>query len=275
MRTRFLKESHKRELSVWIFGLFLFLVTFLLLAAQPAFAHPGHGSHLLPNLTERILTPQLTVTGLILAFSFGAVHALTPGHGKAIVTTYLIGSNSTFLHAFLLSIVATVTHTLGIFLLGLVVLFASHYILPEQLYYIFSLLSGIAICVIGFWRLESCFNSLDEKRHHHHHHFSDNNVTPGSLITLGMTSGLVPCPEALILLLGAIAIHREIYGLLLVATFSLGLALVLTIVGLVAVYSRQWLDRIPQFNIMQTYLPFVSAVAIAITGLILTTEAMI
>lgn len=241
---------------------------FFLLPTEPAFAHPGHGSHLLPNLTEQILTPQLTITGLALAFIFGAVHGLTPGHGKTIATAYLVGSNSTLLQALVLSIVTTVTHTGVIFLLGLSILLASHYVLPEQLYYIFSLLSGIAICIIGFWQLENYFNrDRDEPDHYHSHQ--------NSLITTGVAGGLIPCSEALILLLGAIALHREIYGLELVAAFSLGLGFILLIIGSITVYSRQWLDRLPRFDSVKTYFSLVSAVVISIVGLILTTEAII
>ena len=246
--------------------LVLFTLLFFLADTRPIYAHPGHGSHL---LTQQILTPELTITGLTLAFGFGAVHALTPGHGKTIVTTYLIGSHATFWHALLLSIVTTITHTFSIFLLGLIVLFASNYLLPEQLYFVFSLISGIAICCIGFWQLESYFNPT----HHHHHHFDRKQTT--NLITLGMAGGLIPCSEALILLLGAIALHKITYGILLVFIFSLGLAFVLSIIGAVAIYSRQWFDCLPQFNFMQTYLPLVSAVAISILGLIITTKTII
>lgn len=245
-----------------------------MLLVEPALAHPGHGSHILSNLTEQILTPQVTIIGLTLAFSFGAIHALTPGHGKAIVVTYLVGSNSTLWHAFILSIVTTVTHTISIFWLGLIMLFASNYLLPEQLYFVFSLLSGIAICIIGFWQLESYFNPLEEHHHHVDSNVDNNNLTSKSLITLGIGSGLTPCSEALILLLGAVALHREMYGILLVSAFSLGLAVVLAVVGLVAVYCRHWLDRLPQFDFMQTYLPLVSAIAISLIGLILTTKAI-
>ena len=255
--------------SKFILSLGLLTIVFCLLATQPAFAHPGHSDRLLPNITEQILTPQLTITGLTLAVLFGAVHGLTPGHGKTIATAYLVGSNATLSQALMLSAIVTVTHTLGIFALGLGVLLASRYLLPEQLYYIFSLLSGITISVIGFWQLESYFNPVGE------HHHLDHNSNPKSLISLGIAGGLIPCSEALILLLGAIAIHQEIYGLELVAAFSLGLGLTLTIIGSIAVYCREWLDRLPQFKSVRNYFPLVSAVAVSIAGLILTTEAII
>ena len=134
---------------------------------------------------------------------------------------------------------------------------------------ILSLLSGIAISVIGFWQLESYFNP-----HHHEHHQHLEHQT-SNLIALGIAGGLTPCSEALILLLGAIALHRAVYGLELVAAFSLGLSLTLIIVGAIAIYCRQWLDRFPQFNSMSTYFPLISAVLISVVGLILTTEAII
>ena len=247
------------------------LISFLFIP-EPALAHPGHGIHL-SSFSEQILTPQLTITGLTLALLFGAVHGLTPGHGKTIATSYLVGSNSTLPQAFLLSIIVTLTHTVGIFALGLVVLLADRYLLPEQLYYIFSLLSGITISVIGFWQLESYFNPHhhDREREHYHSHTEQTS----SLIALGIAGGLIPCSEVLILLLGAIALHRAVYGLELVAAFSLGLGITLVMVGAIAIYCRQWLDRFPRFNSMSTYLPLISAVLISLVGLILTTEAMI
>ena len=252
-------------MSIWLSGL---IVSFLFVS-EPALAHPGHGGHLLP-FSEQILTSQLTITGLTLALLFGAVHGLTPGHGKTIATAYLAGSNSTLVQAFMLSIVVTLTHTLGIFALGLAVLLADRYILPEQLYYIFSLLSGITISIIGFWQLESYFNP--HQHEHEHHHLSNQT---SNLISLGIAGGLIPCSEALILLLGAVALHRGVYGLELVAAFSLGLGMTLVVVGAIAIYCRQWLDNFDRFKNIRTHLPLVSGVVVSIVGLILTTEAII
>ena len=245
------------------------LTVSFLFVSEPALAHLGHRGHLLP-FSEQILTSQLTITGLTLALLFGAVHGLTPGHGKAIATAYLVGSNSTLVQALMLSVVVTLTHTLGIFALGLLVLLADRYLLPEQLYYIFTLLSGITISVIGFWQLESYFNP--HQHEHEHHHLSNQT---SNLVSLGIAGGLIPCSEALILLLGAIALHRAVYGLELVAAFSLGLGMTLIMVGAIAIYCRQWLDSLPQFKNIRTYFPLVSAVVISIVGLILTTEAII
>jgi nickel/cobalt transporter (NicO) family protein len=76
----------------------------------------------------------LVMAALLAVTVWGAGHALTPGHGKTIVAAYLIGSRSTPWHALYLGLTVTLTHTLGVFALGLVALFASSYVLPEQLY---------------------------------------------------------------------------------------------------------------------------------------------
>src|SRR5206468_4362428 len=86
---------------------------------------------------------------LVIAFGFGAGHALSPGHGKTVVAAYLVGSRGTPAHAALLGVTVTVSHTIGVFLLGLVVLFASDYILPEKLYPWLGFSSGFLIAVLG------------------------------------------------------------------------------------------------------------------------------
>ena len=86
---------------------------------------------------------------LLLAFGWGALHALSPGHGKAMVAAYLVGTHGTARDAVALGGVVTVTHTIGVFALGLVTLALSQYIVPEQLYPWLTLASGLLIVVIG------------------------------------------------------------------------------------------------------------------------------
>jgi len=105
-----------------------------LLVEKPAIGHPGHGGVSLQALAQRSLTPAMMLTGLGIAFLFGAGHALTPGHGKTMVAAYLVGSRGTPKHALVLGFVTTITHTFAVFALGLLVLFASRYVLPLHLY---------------------------------------------------------------------------------------------------------------------------------------------
>ncbi|MBE7386231.1 MAG: sulfite exporter TauE/SafE family protein [Leptolyngbya sp. SIO1E4] len=254
-------------------------------------AHLDHASRL-----SGLLTPDLTVgtmaAGIAIAFALGAAHAFSPGHGKTLVTAYLIGSRGTPEQALLLGATTTVTHTLGVFALGLVALFASQYILPEQLYPILSLLSGLTICVVGFKLLQTRLGYPEHSLHsheghdhdhdsesHHHHHghthsHSHSHSDLASLITVGISGGLVPCPSALVLLLSAVALHQITYGLILVSGFSLGLASVLTLLGLIAVYAGQWLEKLPIADSWVKRVSILSAAATVCIGISLTTVSM-
>src|SRR5205823_1804590 len=121
--------------------------------------HPGSVSSLgwaqgrADVLTDLIARKDLPLgaflLALVIAFGFGAGHALSPGHGKTVVAAYLVGSRGTPAHAALLGVTVTVSHTIGVFLLGLVVLFASDYILPEKLYPWLGFSSGFLIAILG------------------------------------------------------------------------------------------------------------------------------
>ena len=86
---------------------------------------------------------------LALALGLGMIHALTPGHGKSIVAAYLVGSRGRARHALYLGATVTVSHTIGVFALGLVTLSLSAWILPEDVYPWLTLTSGVTVVVIG------------------------------------------------------------------------------------------------------------------------------
>ena len=86
---------------------------------------------------------------LLAAFGWGAVHALSPGHGKAMVAAYLVGTKGKPRHAVALGATVTVAHTVGVFMLGFVTLALSQYILPEDLYPWLNLISGRSWCDRG------------------------------------------------------------------------------------------------------------------------------
>lgn len=92
-------------------------------------------------------------------------------------------------------------------------------------------------------------------------------VTMRSLLALGISGGLLPCPSALVLLLAAIALHRVGFGLILVTSFSIGLAAVLTAVGLLFIKGSRLLDGVPAFSTASRWLPALSALAIGVLGI--------
>ena len=95
------------------------------------------------------IEPQIALLALLGALLLGAVHALSPGHGKTIVGAYLIGSRGTPRHAVFLGLTVTATHTLGVFVLGFATLYASRFIMPERLFPILSLISALLVLGMG------------------------------------------------------------------------------------------------------------------------------
>ena len=148
---------------------------------------------------------------LLAAFAWGAVHALSPGHGKAMVAAYLVGTRGTPRHALALGGIVTLTHTIGVFALGGVTLALSAYVLPEDLYPWLNLVSGLLVVGIGARVLRSHLRRARRRVAHHHHHGHDRHghlpARPGwrGVMAMGASAGLIPCPSALVVLLGAVS----------------------------------------------------------------------
>ena len=200
----------------------------------------------------------------------------------------MVGSRGTPGAALWLGITTTVTHTVTVFALGVASLLASQYIVLDQVYPILGVLSGVAICLVGLKllavRLGSGHHHSHEPHEHHHdsdpqhHHDHDHHHHHPedwrSLVAIGISGGLVPCPSALVLLLTAIALHQIAYGLVLVGGFSLGLATVLMALGLVAVYARQWLEETAMAAGLMQRLSVASAIVTVCVGVGVATVAI-
>jgi ABC-type nickel/cobalt efflux system permease component RcnA len=100
-------------------------------------------------------------------------------------------------------------------------------------------------------------------------------VTWRGLLALGISGGLLPCPSALVVLLGAIALGRVAFGLVLILIFSLGLATVLTLFGLLLLRASKLFERIPESGRYARYLAVASAAFITLVGAGITVQALI
>jgi nickel/cobalt transporter (NicO) family protein len=213
----------------------------------------------------------VVLASLAVALFWGAAHAFSPGHGKTIITAYLVGRRGTPRHAAMLGLIVTVTHTIGVFALGVVTLVLSRFIVPEQLYPWLNLASGLLVVVIGASVLRSRFR---RRGHHHHHHHHEHELGRRSLLAVGVSGGLLPCPSALVVLLAAISLHRIGFGILLIVAFSAGLALTITGVGLVAVLARSAFGRLSFDGRALSFLPTLSALVIVLAGVGMTVRAI-
>ena len=174
---------------------------------------------------------------LLAAAGWGALHALSPGHGKGMVAAYLVGTRGTAADAMLLGLTVTVSHTAGVFALGLVTLGLSAWVLPEDLYPWLTLASGVLVVAVGATVLRGHIRRRRHAHDHHHHH--DHGPGRRGLLLLGASAGIIPCPSALVVLLGAIAQHELGLGLALIVAFSAGLAATLMGLGLAVVWTRR------------------------------------
>lgn len=285
-------------------------------------------------ISVREVTPLVALLGLLLAAGFGALHAFSPGHGKTVVGAYLVGTRGTARHAAFLGLTVTITHTFGVFTLGLVTLFASQYILPERLFPILGFISGAIVLAIGLSlfvkRLRASLverthghahqahqiDDSQEREHTHeqadnhlHDHVHDGHVHDGhthqhegdsslvhshggrahshlppgtdggrvtwrSLLALGISGGLLPCPSALVVLLSAISLHRVGYGLVLVVAFSVGLATTLTAIGLAFVYAGRLVKGPIRESRIVRGLPTLSALVIGCLGVVICYQSL-
>jgi len=231
------------------------------------------------------LTPTVLLLSLLVATFWGAAHALTPGHGKALVAAYLVGTRGTPRHAFMLGGTVTIAHTAGVFALGIVTLGLSQLILPEQLYPWLTLVSGLLVIGVGAAVLRQRLRGRHHGHHHHrhghhhehghgHHHDHDDALTSRGILGVGIAAGLLPCPSALVVLLSAIALHRVALGLALIVAFSVGLAATITAIGLVAVLARRAFGRLSLDGPVVRTLPAVSAALILLVGVVITVRAI-
>ncbi len=226
------------------------------------------------SIVAHELTLGFVLLSLVLAVFWGAAHALEPGHGKAIVAGYLVGTRGRPRDALALGAIVTVSHTFGVFALGLVTLGLSQYIVPEELYPWLTLAAGVLVVLVGVGVLRSRLHELVHAYLPAHGHDHSHTHERRGLLGVGISGGIIPCPTALVVLLAAISLHRVGYGLVLILAFSVGLAAAVTCIGLVAVTARRAFARAGFDGRLMRALPFVSALVVVALGVVMTVRAL-
>jgi ABC-type nickel/cobalt efflux system permease component RcnA len=229
----------------------------------------GIGGELPAIFRDVDFTPIVALLSIATAFGLGALHALTPGHGKTLMAAYLVGTRGTPLHAVGLGLSVTVSHTLGILLLAALVVSAQAWLPPDVVVRVAPVIAAVTILAIGAWLLVREVRrrrvALPHDQDHGHDH--DHDHEPGGhshdgvrhshlpprgstiswrgLFALGLAGGLIPSTSALFILLSSIVAGRPAFGFVLVVIFGLGMAVVMSGVGLAMVVARDRLDRLP------------------------------
>lgn len=245
-------------------------------------------------------TPALILLTILAAFGLGALHGLEPGHGKALLAFTLVGARATFKQAVILAGALTFAHTIAVLLLGLALFFLAGFA-TESLFTWITLISGIVVAAIGARGLSNAVMRDARRREHVHAHErgllhrhdhdhdhrdgSEDHVRshsiPGngrlhfpSAVVAAMSGGIAPCPAAIVVLLTALRLHRVGYGLFLIVVFSLGLAAILTGLGIAVVHGAAWLQRRSGFERIAHAAPFLTSIVISTIGSVMVGQAV-
>jgi nickel/cobalt exporter len=225
-------------------------------------------------------TPLLIFLTILAAFGLGALHGVEPGHGKALLAFTLVGARATFKQAVILAGALTFAHTIAVLLLGVLLFFAAEFA-TERLFTWITLASGAIVAVIGARSLSAAVRRALHARDREHEHGRSHAIAGSaplhfpSAVVAAMSGGIAPCPAAIVVLLTALRLHRVGYGLLLIVIFSLGLAAILTGLGLAVVHGAAWLQRRSGFARLTRIAPFLTSSVISIIGATMLAQGLI
>jgi nickel/cobalt transporter (NicO) family protein len=285
-------------------------------SAIPGSPHPSPPPVTLPNdrnvtIMQRFVrnpssNPLFLLLGLLVAAVLGALHALTPGHGKTLVTAYLVDTEGRPRDAFALGGVITATHTGSVVALGVATLLVARLWTPYRLLPWIECGTSAVIIVVGVWLAWTRFAAVASLRHSRSHapalgaqqssdtgimHEHDDGTVhshgwrgvhthapPGvggqslrTIALVGVSGGILPCPDALAILLVAVAAGNILSGLLIIVAFSTGLAAVLIGLGLLITSTRligRIMDRASGRLAIARWIPFCSAVIMVAVGVV-------
>ena len=215
---------------------------------------------------------------LTIAFFLGALHAFWPGHGKAVLAAYLVGSRGRVLDAIWLGLAVTITHTLSVIILAVVIRVAFGAMMaavvqpptpdaapiPVPGASIIQLVASVMILAVGVWLV---FGQKRTGDHEHHNHHDERHQNIWQLLVLGVSGGIVPCAEGIALLLVAASSGQTGRGLTLVAAFSSGIALTMITIGIMVCKLTSLAEHLLHgMGKWRSRLPIVSGILISLLG---------
>lgn len=226
------------------------------------------------------------------AILLGALHALEPGHSKSMMAAFIVATRGTAAQAALLGGSAAIGHTLVVWALAALGLYLGDKLILDKAEPWLILVSGLLIVGLAFriWWLFRAQQHEHDDHHDHDHHdhhphgeqglshdeeharevrsrFAGRKVTNLDIAWFGLTGGLLPCPSAIAVLLICIQLKAFVLGFAMVAGFSIGLAITLISVGLLAAWganraSKGWSG----FSAWADKLPLISALIVGTVG---------
>jgi ABC-type nickel/cobalt efflux system permease component RcnA len=230
---------------------------------------------------------------LLAAFLFGAAHAFTPGHGKTLVAAYLVGERGTVKHAVILAVATTVAHTGSVIAIAAILWGVYGNNVPGTAQGVLQFAGGFLVAGVGLWLLmrrvagkadhlhlgAGHHHPHDHGHSHDHHHAPppDAAKTTGGwtrLVLMGLGGGIVPCWDAVLLLIAATSLNQVGFAVPLLFAFSAGLGAVLVLLGVGVVWAHKRGAVKFQESRWFRALPLVSAVLLVAVGFWLCQEGL-
>lgn len=182
-----------------------------------------------------VLLSDMNLVLIISAFLLGALHALEPGHGKSVMAVFVMGTRADLKDALILGLTVVFSHVIVVIALAVASLYLVNTLNVNITHDIMSFIGGAILIGVGAWILSRFY-------HHHEHDHSHQIDTRKGVIAIGLSTGLVPCPAALAVLLLGIATNQVYNGLLYILVFSMGLALSIVCLSVLFVKGRGFLQ---------------------------------
>lgn len=158
---------------------------------------------------------------------FGAAHALTPGHSKTMLATYLAGSRLGIVRGLGVSLALSFTHVSMSVLIALLALpLVSASLGSVGRAPVLEDVSRALLVAIGLWMIWCAFR----RRSHLHEHREG--------LMVGIMAGLIPCPLTLFVMTLAMVRGVPQAGLAFAGTMMIGVALTLSAIAVVAILCR-------------------------------------
>ncbi|MCD4753699.1 MAG: hypothetical protein K8R40_11555 [Anaerolineaceae bacterium] len=252
------------------------------------------------------------VSAFFVALLLGMLHAFTPGHGKSIVAAYMIGAKGNWLQGALMGLTVAITHTGTVILTGLLVLLGARIMVIENIYPLLEIVSAIVILGLGAGLLIQRLryvqkqkqkdiqpppkviqeedgqtriiihrDILEETPPHPHigpkyvprHRANIEKLEWRTLLALGTSGGLVPCPDAVAVFIIAATMNMLDLGLLMIVAFSIGIAIILMLLGFLIAKGKRNLEKVKGLQKTITYAPIISAAVLVVAGFYLLNSA--
>ena len=183
---------------------------------------------------------------MLFSLFYGIIHALGPGHGKTLVSSYFLSSNRDVKKAFYISLAIGVVHTFSALFLTLLIYFVLNVLLSsfmEDVTYYLTKISAVIIMIMALFLLykklptkpTSKWSTHESTCGCHSCHIDDKKADLGLILGAGM----IPCPTTVLIFIFTFSQGMYLTGFISALFMSTGMSVVIFIAAALSVKARE------------------------------------